>query len=278
MNKVWVDTEEQRTHRPASIKVKVMNGETVTAEKVITSSESSVTFSGLTKYDGNGNEIIYRIVESAVNEGDLKFYASTVEGNTITNTFTVPTDTISIDVNKVWVDTEEQRTHRPASIKVKVMNGQTVTAEKVITSSENRVTFSGLTKYDGNGNEIVYRIVESAVNEGDLKFYVSTVEGNTITNTFTVPNETISIEVNKVWVDTEEQRMHRPENIKIKIMNGETVTAEKVITSSENKVTFEGLRKYDGNGNEISYTVQESAVNEGDLKILCIKYRRKCDN
>ncbi len=264
--KHWVDTEEQKVHRPANIKVQIKNGETVVAEKEISNTTENVTFEDLPKYDEAGNEINYTIVEAEVNEDDLEFYVSSIEGNIITNTFTVPTGTIQIEVNKVWVDTEEQKVHRPANIKVQIKNGETVVAEKEISNTTENITFEDLPKYDEDGNKINYSIIEAEVNEGDLKFYESSIEGNTITNTFTVPSETINIEVTKVWVDTEEQKVHRPENIKVQIKNGDTVVAEKEISNTTENVTFENLPKYDSNGNEIEYRIVEAEVNEGDLK------------
>ena len=45
------------------------------------------TFEGLPKYDEHNNIINYTVEELEVNKGDLKFYNSTVDGTTITNTF-----------------------------------------------------------------------------------------------------------------------------------------------------------------------------------------------
>ena len=57
-----------------------------------------------------------------------------------------------------------------------------------------KYTFTNLPKYNEQGNEIDYTADEAEVNENELKFYTKTVEGTTITNTFTVPNETISVD------------------------------------------------------------------------------------
>ena len=73
------------------------------------------------------------------------------------------------------------------------------------------------------------------------------------------------IKVIKKWVDTEEQRKDRPENIKIQIKNGDEVVKEIVISNTDQEVTFTDLPRYDSNGNEIKYTIAEAEVNEGDL-------------
>ena len=72
--------------------------------------------------------------------------------------------------------------------------------------------------------------------------------------------------------------IRRPDNIKIQIKNGNTVVQEKVISNSEENVTFENLQKYDDDANVIVYTVQEAEENEGDLKILYIKCKPRNQN
>ena len=273
VNKVWVDTEEQKVHRPENIKVQIKNGDTVVAERIILNTETRTTFT-LPKYDSNGNIIIYTIAEAEVNEGDLKFYVSSIEGNTITNTFIVPSETVEIEVNKLWVDTETQKVHRPTNIKVQIKNGETVVIEKEISNTTEKVTFENLPKYDADGNEINYTIAEAEVNEGDLKFYVSSIEGNTITNTFTVPSETINIEVTKEWVDNNNEAVKRPTSIIIVAKSGNNVIGQVELTVANalngNTNTWvgqiENLPKYDGNGNEITYEIDEIEKTAGDLK------------
>ena len=273
VHKEWVDTEEQKDKRPANIKIVVKNGSTAVKEETITTdSDKDVTFDNLPKYDSNGNVITYTVEEQEVNSGDLKFYTSSIDTrtNTITNTFTVPGDTVSVGARKEWVDTLEQKDKRPANIKIVVKNGSTAVKEEIIaTDSDKDVVFDNLPKYDSNGNVINYTVEEQEVNSGDLKFYISSVDTstNTITNTFTVPGDTVSVGARKVWVDTALQQDKRPANIKIVVKNGSTAVKEETITTDSDKdVTFDNLPKYDSNGNVITYTVEEQEVNSGDLK------------
>lgn len=181
-------------------------------------------------------------------------------------------ETIEIEVSKVWVDTEEQRIHRPEKIKIQALNGETVVDEKEISSTETKVTFT-LPKYDTNGNEITYRVVETEVNTGDLKFYTSNVEGNTITNTFTVPEEKVNLAVTKVWEDNSNSAGKRPESVIIVAKSGENEVGQVELTVANalegNTNTWQGqignLPKYDSNGNEIVYTIDEKEVTVGDL-------------
>lgn len=81
------------------------------------------------------------------------------------------------------------------------------------------------------------------------------------------------IEVTLLWVDTEEQKEKRPEKLIIQIKRGDEVVDSKEITitkdDKEDKVTFEGLPKYDEDGNLINYTVDETVLpgqaHENDL-------------
>ena len=284
VNKVWVDTAEQQAHRPANIKLQVKNGDTVVQEKTIANTETGATFTGLAKYDSNGNEITYTVAEVEVNENDLKYYTASVTGNmstgyTITNTFTVPDETVDITVNKVWVDTAEQQAHRPANIKLQVKNGDTVVQEKTIANTETGATFTGLAKYDSNGNEITYTVAEVEVNTDDLKYYTASVTGNmstgyTVTNTFTVPTDTVEVTVNKVWVDNDDSAGKRPASVIIVAKSGDIekgqveLTVANALTSDTN--TWQGkitnLPKYDSNGDEITYTIDEKEVNTDELK------------
>ena len=273
VRKVWIDTTLQQDKRPANIKIVVKNGSTAVKEETITTgSDKDVVFDNLPKYDSNGNVINYTVEEQEVNSGDLKFYTSSVDTstNTITNTFAVPGDTVSVGARKVWVDTTLQKDKRPANIKIVVKNGTTdVKEETITTDSDKDVVFDNLPKYDSNGNVINYTVEEQEVNSGDLKFYTSSIDTstNTITNTFTVPGDTVSVTAHKVWVDTLEQKDKRPANIKIVVKNGSIAVKEETITTDSDKdVVFDNLPKYDLNGNVINYTVEEQEVNSGDLK------------
>ncbi len=143
-----------------------------------TATETSHTFD-LDKYDSNGNEISYIVDEQEVNADDLKFYSKAIKQDTtntdkyiITNTFTVPGDTISVDANVKWVDNETQAKRRPGSVIVKVLNGTAEVNTQVANNDGGwKTTFNDLPKYGSHGNEINYTIDQAEVTEGDMKFY-----------------------------------------------------------------------------------------------------------
>ena len=98
-------------------------------------------------------------------------------------------------------------------------------------------------------------------------FIIGSIEsGYTIKNTFTVPEEKISVKVTKNWEDTEEQKDKRPEKVTLVLKSNSTEVAEqrKEITTTEDitAVTFNNLQKYDSKGNEIIYTATEEGNNK----------------
>ena len=278
ITKKWVDTVAQSAHRPESITLQVKNGDVVVQSHEVTVTNAidnetwSYTFTGLDKYDESGNEINYTAGEVM----NSKFYARTDNGTskTVTNTFTRPTDKISVTITKKWVDTEAQSKHRPESITLQVKNGDTVvqshevTVANAIDNATWIYTFTELDKYDENGNEINYTAGEIM----DSKFYTRTDNGTskTVTNTFTRPTDKTELTVTKVWEDNNNSYGARPSSIKVQVKNGGAVVAETILSGSATQnnwsYTFTSLDKYDESGDEISYKVEESEIKTGDLE------------
>ena len=218
VNKVWVDNDIQEARRPESVvlvlsKKVASNSEELqeVARQEITSSDAvsgnkdrwQYTFENLPKYDEKGNEIEYVVQEAEKTEGDLHFYTSKIgimideqedgvlTGNkevTITNTFTRPQDTAEVTVTKIWDDNNNEAGKRPESIKLQLKNGSSTIKEQEITSSNAvageankwQYTFTGIARYNENGEEIVYTADETEVNSSDLQFYEKELQGTTI--------------------------------------------------------------------------------------------------
>ncbi len=286
VTKQWEDNNDEAKKRPKGIDIVIKNGtEEVGRQEANIANNWKVTFENLPKYDEVGKEIVYTVTEEEKTEGDLKFYTkgtaigSIESGYTIKNTFTLPEEKISVKVTKNWEDTEEQKDKRPEKVTLVLKSNSTEVAEqrKEITTTEDitAVTFNNLQKYDSKGNEIIY----TATEEGNNKFYTveettgSMIDGYTITNKFVRPEETIDLTVNKVWVDNETQAQRRPASIviNVKAENADGKTAEDIIdtetldTATQNSYIFTNLPKYNSNGDEIIYKVEEAEANAGDL-------------
>ena len=278
VEKKWEDNNNENNKRPASIKLVVQKEakQNVADYTLNTATETSHTFD-LDKYDSNGNEISYIVDEQEVNADDLKFYSKAIKQDTtntdkyiITNTFTVPGDTISVDASISWVDNETQAKRRPGSVIVKVLNGTAEVNTQVANNDGGwKTTFNDLPKYDSHGNEIVYTIDQAEVTEGDMKFYKKTVSGYTITNTFTLPeNNTQTIKTVKTWDDNNKDRLSK---ITLQL-TGDGKTYDKTIsnaqvdsTNANNWIANFDVPIYNANGEDIQYTLSEKEVNQGEL-------------
>ena len=152
---------------------------------------------------------------------------------------------------------------------MQVVKSQEITKEnaKKDDSSVWEYTFEDLPKYDNLNNIINYTVDEIEKNSGDLEFYTKQITGTTITNTFTRPEDEISITVNKEWEDQDDIYQKRPEAVIIEVKQGENVVAEKPVTKIENwQCTFTGLAKYDEDGQEIQYQLDEKEMQNEEMK------------
>ncbi|WP_242215043.1 Cna B-type domain-containing protein, partial [Bacillus cereus group sp. BfR-BA-01383] len=262
--KMWNDNNNKFGTRPESITVQLLqNGTEFKTEEVKADKEGNWTFSfkDLPKYDGQGNEIKY-----TVSEVKVKDYETKVDGTTITNTYK-NTETTELSGKKVWEDYNNKFGTRPESITVQLLqNGTEFKTEEVKADKEGNWTFSfkDLPKYDGQGNEIKY-----TVSEVKVKDYETKVDGTTITNTYK-NTETTELSGKKVWEDYNNKFGTRPESITVQLLqNGTEFKTEEVKADKEGNWTFsfKDLPKYDGQGNEYTYTVSEVKVKDYETKV-----------
>ena len=287
VTKHWEDNNNVNNRRPESIKFVIKQNNSEIKSKVVTGSRTtdenwSYTFDNLAKFDENGQEIDYVLEEQEVNADDMKFYTGTTSGNrksgfVVTNKFTVPNETIKPRVTIEWEDNSNNKNKRPNDVKVIVKdnNGKIVKEGNVTGNpTDNSWTkeFEDVPKYDGNGKEIPYTVEVIPNNPNDLEFYVPSIKGDkdkgfVVTERFTVPGQTIDLNVIKKWNDNSNARNKRPESIKLVVKNGNDIVNEKVVTGTGNDwtYTFKKLPKYNNYGEVINYTVDEQEVNEGDL-------------
>ena len=287
VTKHWEDNNNVNDRRPESIKFVIKQNNSEIKSKVVTGSRTtdenwSYTFDNLAKFDENGQEIDYVLEEQEVNADDMKFYTGTTSGNrksgfVVTNKFTVPNETIKPRVTIEWDDNSNNKNKRPNDVKVIVKdNSGKIVKEGNVTGNptDNSWTkeFEDVPKYDGNGKEIPYTVEVIPNNPNDLEFYVPSIKGDkdkgfVVTERFTVPGQTIDLNVVKKWNDNSNARNKRPESIKLVVKNGNDIVNEKVVTGTGNDwtYTFNKLPKYNNDGEVINYTIDEQEVNEGDL-------------
>lgn len=270
--KVWDDANNQDGKRPASVKVKVKNGDTVVDELEVTAANDwKFESKALPKYAA-GQEIAYTVTEEAVAD-----YQTKIDKFTITNSYT-PQST-EYAVTKVWEDADNQDGKRPASITVQLyrsVNGQepiavagktlTLTADNETAANTWKASFTNLPQFD-KGQEITYSVKEDDATVAALKEkgYSPKVEGQTITNSHTP--EQVKVSGQKVWDDADDQDGKRPTSITVKVMDGSTVVDRLEVTAAnEWKFESKDLPKY-RNGQEIVYTLTEDTVAQYETKI-----------
>ena len=177
-------------------------------------------------------------------------------------------ETIDISGTKTWNDEGNKDKTRPEKITIYLLaNGKQVDSKEISEEDGWKYSFTGLAKYDENKQEIKYTIDESEVEK-----YTKQINGYDIVNTYIPENppspETIDINGIKTWNDDNNKDGIRPKAIKVKLLaNGEEKTSI-IITEEQNwEYSFTQLPKFDDNGNEIKYTVDEETVNGYTKKV-----------
>ena len=151
---------------------------------------------------------------------------------------TIPTENLKATVN--WKNAEG---HIPDSLILKIMNGSTVVKQQTVSKSNAvkdgvwEYTFEDVPSLDNNGNEINYTLAYEEVNEGDLKYFDTTVNGFTIDNTYIAPEVTSKVKMRSI-VDRDDN------NVKYKIDYSASI------------------KKYSGDANIEIITTLPFAINE----------------
>ena len=290
VTKVWEDNDDKAEKRPSELNL-VINGTNIDQpisydvlfDEVANSKDNNTWTKEINvqQYDNNGQEIAYTLTEPTVPE----FYTEEIQGMTVVNTFVGSDEQKTINVTKVWKDNNNNAGKRPGSIQftatgtdtTKPENEQTITKTTTLSASSWTGTIT-VPKYDGNANEIEYTVSEQT-DFTNSKFYqasdpVVTKDASgfttavSITNTFAVPDEDVSLTVNKTWVeDNATQAERRPGSIRftLKANGDETgistdIDISKTFKDKNYSYTFTGLDRYNELGNPIVYTVEESNV------------------
>lgn len=253
VTKVWVGDDEAT--RPESIQVQLYaDGQSYGNPVTLNSANSwRVTYENLPKYSSGDTEIQYTVDEVNVPAG----YSKSVEGLTITNTYVIT----SVTVIKEWDDNENQDGIRPGSVIVALLADGEKTGDTVTLNSENKwtATFGDLSKFNDDGGEITYSVKEETV-EGYAPEYAKDGRRIKITNKHTP--ETVSVPVQKIWQDEDNQDSIRPSEITVQLLaNGEAVQGQTLTLNDDNQWTgsFADLPAYQ-NGQRIVYTVEEEEV------------------
>lgn len=210
-------------------------------------------FKDLRVYDDFGEEIDYEVEELKVDG-----YASTVTGDKSSGFIVTNTELTTVSGEKIWLDNDSE--DRPKTITVQLLVNDDVVGTKDVSAESNwTYEFTNLVKYDESGEEITYKVDEE-VPEG----YEKSIEGNDITNLRVGTTEIVG---EKIWLDDDSE--DRPDSITVQLLaNGVVVDTTDVTAESNWTYEFTDLSKYDNEGVEIEYTVDEEDVPEGYIKSI----------
>ena len=123
VQKIWDDYNNRDGNRPESVTVILLRGGEEIDRATLTAANGWVhIFTGLPKYLNN------MTIRYSITELPVEHYVSSVDGYTITNKY-MPTLT-SASVRKVWHDNNNKAGMRPASIRMYLNNGMSVTLDE----------------------------------------------------------------------------------------------------------------------------------------------------
>lgn len=255
VNVVWNDANNQDGYRPdaATIHMSGTDGTQDAKDFTKDSSWSSIVFKDLDHYK-DGNEIKYTVAEDEIPQYTTSI---AVNGNVVTVTNThIPEITLR-NISVVWEDNNDQDGLRPDTVSVKLKgNDKFIDSSEVNEDVKWKHSFTKLPVRE-NGNEITY-----TAEENEIPGYTTSIEktdtGYVFTNTH-IP-ETVTVTVDKVWKDAENQDGLRPDTINIKLVSNGIAKDAYLDADSNWHLKFEGLPKYRDHGILNEYSVQEVDV------------------
>lgn len=254
---VWKDNNDQDGLRPDTVSVKLKgNDKFIDSSELNEDVEWKHSFTKLPVRE-NGNEITY-----TAEENEIPGYTTSIEktdtGYVFTNTH-IP-ETVTVTVDKVWEDGENQDGLRPDSIDVILTGSDGNTYNATISEKDNwTYIFANLPKYFNDGT-----LVEYSLQEVETDGYAGTVTKGTDGYTFTIKNDhtpaVVDIPVTKVWNDDEDRDGLRPNSIHVTLTGSDGSTYKKDLEKDSGHSTiFTSLPKYH-NGELISYSLAETPV------------------
>ena len=255
VNVVWNDANNQDGYRPdaATIHMSGTDGTQDTRDFTKNSSWTAIVFKDLDHYK-NGNEIKYTVAEDEIPQYTTSI---AVNGNVVTVTNThIPEITLR-NISVVWEDNNDQDGLRPDTVSVKLKgNDKFIDSSELNEDVEWKHSFTKLPVRE-NGNEITY-----TAEENEIPGYTTSIEktdtGYVFTNTH-IP-ETVTVTVDKVWKDAENQDGLRPDAIHIRLISNDIEKDAYLDAESDWHLDFEGLPKYRDHGLLNEYSVQEVDV------------------
>ena len=284
VRKAWVDGNNQDGIRPGHVEVALLSKVgtadfSPTGQTAILVPDTATpnlwrahTFTNLDRYTPEGQPITYSVKEI----GTITGYTSSapVLDNAsgvyvITNTHTP--ETITITGEKVWDNDDDPS--KPESVTIHLLaNGTEVSGRtKTVSAETDEVDgkawtwkWEGLPKY-ANGREITYTVSEDTLDDYTLAVQrTPAADGTSISFVLTNTYEPgmITVRVQKVWNDNNDQDGIRPATVEVKLIadgDSDNPVATATLPQEGTWRTRFNVPEYDGT-RKIVYTVEETAT------------------
>ena len=193
---------------------------------------------------------------------------------------------LSVKVFKVWEGFTDNEIETIGEIKV-ALKKDGIEIETVILNADNNWTYiwNDLEKLNKNGNKINYTVEEISKKEiSNISKFTSRID-EISTNVWKITNtkkieENTQVSVKKIWNDSNNLYEKRPDSIKVKLYKDGNQYGDVIVLNKSNlwKHSWTNLPKYDGNKNEIEYTVKEVSVPEGYKSSIEYDRNNNCTN
>ncbi len=290
--KYWDDKGNADGLRPDSVTIHVMQNGTFYREFVL--SEDGIlqqiadffagrsndvwmgTIGDLPKYDENGALYEYTLKEAAINGYEPSYSGDEENGYVITNTVST-----EHKVEKVWrqVSEEDQREvtvglYRSVngSNPEQVLNERNEPVTLTLSKANNwKGTFTGIPKYDGQGNLYEYSAKELTIGGIPVEEVGFAIQEETQNGTTVITNtKAVQITGTKTWDDYDNQYHTRPEKLILNLyrhVDGgekELVNVQPEWSNTDTNLwtyQYKNLPAVDADGNDYIYTVEEQVPN-----------------
>lgn len=266
---IWDDEDNIDGLRPHQVVFRLTRNGELYKSVILYDGDYNYTFEGLSKYT-DGVENVYDVTIEVLQ--DYTQFKN-VDGYDFTFINSRVPSRISLTVTKCWLDNHDSAGIRPSSVKFTlVKNGVTMedtyielTASDAIESSGNSLTdetnpdtwvgrFENLIEYE-NGEPIRYSIVEDSVSTSYGAMY-STVDSIV----YNVYPTSMLISVDKEWDDGDNADGIRPSSVQVQLYRDGVAQEDGLVTLDDSNnwhYDYPLVDKYDTNGNEYQYSVEE---------------------
>lgn len=229
------------------------------------------------KYNASGEEINYKLEEEPVSgyTSQITQTSNITDGFTVKNILNPTQDTLTIPVKKTWVGDKADE----VEITLKADGVDTEKSLKLSEANNWAGEFTGLFKFNSNGEEIKYEVSETTV-EG-YKTEIKVVDASDITKGFEVINtkekiieepKVIDLDVTKKWLGTYPSDLSK---IKVVLVKNGELTTDYIELDESNSWTdkFIGLPEKDKvTGEIIVYTIKEDGEENGKVVLNGVEF------